>query len=340
MCPCLPCFAPAPSGDAATGSSNSWVCIVHLTATLASESAARTATPHLGLEVPTATGLSFRVLPGAALGVEVRGVVWDRRDPEVVRLVNAALRRHLLLVLRGQFSPSEAQLDGWLRQFGRLTLETFDGRAHYAGHLNKLGGTPSALAEAQREYMSRAEDNAGSTTYRPGAGGISELVWHNDQSHRPMLKVLSVLEMVELDGPVTPTEFRDMYTACECLGSDERERWARRQVVYFDPRMAGPDEHPRLADATHPLVLAHPHSGRRAIFVNDFADRVVGLDREESDALLTAVRAHTERTAPRLVHHWELGDVVLWDNIGLQHRRSNVPPHQVRVLRQHGGLAE
>jgi taurine dioxygenase len=97
---------------------------------------------------------------------------------------------------------------------------------------------------------------------------------------------------------------------------------------------------PRLADATHPVFTPHPHSGRRALYVNDFADRIVGLNRAQSDSILAELRRHIDAAAPRYTHRWRNGDMVVWDNIGLQHRRDAVPPHQLRTMRQYGGLAE
>jgi len=298
-----------------------------------------TRSPALGLGVPSASPLRFERLPDSAFGVEVRGVDWADSRPHTVRLVTAAIRRHLLVVLRGQPSPDEDQLDGWLRAFGRLVLDTEEGQEHYSGHRH-LGGSASALAAEMRDYQYRSADNRGSTLYDPSASGASELVWHNDQSHRPMLKVLSVLEGVEVDADAVPTHFRDTYTAYELLSADLRSELERRQLVFFDPRLPPPSELPRTADAMHLVFTPHPHTGRRSIFVNDFADRVAGLDRADSDDVLARVRCHLDEWAPQYEHHWREGDLVLWDNIGLQHRRDALSPGGRRTIRQHSGLAE
>jgi taurine dioxygenase len=283
--------------------------------------------------------LQFFALPDAPFGVEVRGVTWQRPEPETVRVLSVALRRNLLVVLRGQPSPTEEQLDEFFRAFGRLVLDTEDGRAHYSGHRN-LGGPQSALAKEMVAYQHRNLENTGSTYYDPGAEGASELVWHNDQSHRPMLKVLSVLEALEVEPGVVPTEFRDTYTAYETLPRSLRSELEHRQVIYFDPRMPPSDELPRLADAMHPVFTPHPHTGRRALFVNDFADRIAGIDRHDSDTLLATLRNHLASDAPRYFHHWRTGDLVMWDNIGVQHRRDAVVGGRRRHMRQYGGLAE
>ncbi len=295
--------------------------------------------PALGVRVAAGSPLRFASLPDAPFGIEVNGIEWSTPDPDTVSLITMALRRHLLLVFRGQRSPSEAELDTFFRGLGRLVLDTEDGQAHYAGHINR-GGPASSMANESWQYLRRNADNTGSTLYKPGADGQSSLVWHNDQSHRPMLKVLSVFEALDVEDSVVPTEFRDHYTAYETLPAPLRASLELKQVVYFDPRQPGPDEMPRLADATHPVFTPHPHTGRRSLFVNDFADRIVGLNRTDSDPIMAALRRHIDATAPRYAHEWRTGDMVVWDNIGLQHRRDAVPANQRREMRQYGGLAE
>jgi taurine dioxygenase len=282
----------------------------------------------------------FTRLPEAPFGVEVSGLGWGSPDADTCRAITSALRSHALLVLRGQGSPSEAELDDFLRGLGRLVLETEDGREHYKLHLFNEDDPVGRLKEEMRGFQHRAEDNTGSTFYDPMATGASELVWHNDQSHRPMLKVISVLEAVDFEEDTVPTQFRNMYVAAETLPLEVRSAIAHRQGIYFDPRLPSPSESPRASDAMHPLLLAHPHSRRRALYVNDFLDRVAGMDRADSDELLSSLRRHIDNNCPRYDHHWRTGDIVIWDNIGLQHRRDPIPAGQRRHMRQHGGVAE
>jgi alpha-ketoglutarate-dependent taurine dioxygenase len=293
----------------------------------------------LGVDVPGSCTLEVHPMAGMPFGAVVEGIRWTEPDPETVRLLTLALRRHLLLVFRGQPTPTEAELDTFFGAFGRLVLATEDGAAHYAGHLHR-GGPASEMAKESEQYLSRPADNSGSSLYNPGAEGIAELVWHNDQSHRPMRKVVSVFEALDVEPGVTPTEFRDVYTAYEMLPLHLRTLLEHRLVVYYDPRLPSPAEMPRLADATHPVFTPHPHTGRRTIYVNDFADRFTGMTHAESAATMAELRSHLSANAPRVVHQWQSGDMAVWDNIGLQHRRDAVPGGQRRHMRQYGGLAE
>ena len=149
-----------------------------------------------------------------------------------------------------------------------------------------------------------------------------------------------MFEALDVEDNVVPTEYRDMYTAYEVLPPALRALLEPRLVVYYDPRQPSPAEMPRLADATHAVFTAHPHTGRRTIFVNDFADRFTGLTHAESADAMAELRAHIDADAPRYAHQWRTGDMVVWDNIGLQHCRAAVPGGQRRHMRQYGGLAE
>ena len=274
---------------------------------------------------PETSDLRIRGL-GAAFGAEVRGLTWGVPAPEVVHQLTIALRRHLLLVMRGMPSPTHDQLDDFFRPFGRLLLETRDGTFHYG----KFTGD-------DQEVVHRKSDGNYVVSTDMGA---AELGWHNDQFHKPQLKILSVLEAVEFEPGSTPTCFRDMYTAYEMLPAALRAPLEYKQSINFDPKLPGPDQLPRLCDAMHPIFTAHPHSGRRALYICDFTAGIAGTDPAHSDMLMAQLRRHAEDNAPQYAHHWEVGDIVVWDNVGVQHRRDAIPPRQRRKLRVFEGVAE
>ncbi|MCY4502357.1 MAG: TauD/TfdA family dioxygenase, partial [Alphaproteobacteria bacterium] len=73
-------------------------------------------------------------------------------------------------------------------------------------------------------------------------------------------------------------------------------------------------------DVLHPLARTHEDTGRKAIYFNpNRTDRVVGLERAESDALLDGLYAHMTADRFRYDHSWRLGDILLWDNRCLLH---------------------
>lgn len=259
-------------------------------------------------------------------GATVRGLDWDNVTAEDGVRLTRAMRQHLLLLFRGQDSPTHEQLDKLFGSLGRLVSDSYDGTFHYNTFRD----------EEQDQVHRKANFNYVVNT----DSGQTELVWHSDHFQRPQLKIISVLEALEMDEGAVPTQFRDMYTAFEMLPFEIRAPLVYKQTVNLDPRMMDLEKWPRLADSMHLAFTPHPHSGRKAIYVNDFTHRIAGMSIEESDRWLKLLRAHAEEHAPVYTHHWQVGDICAWDNVGLQHRRDAMVTGHRRVLRQYEGVAE
>jgi taurine dioxygenase len=72
---------------------------------------------------------------------------------------------------------------------------------------------------------------------------------------------------------------------------------------------------------THPVVIRHPETGRKALYINSgFTSHIVGLTRFESDAVLQMLYRHIE-SQPVLTCRvrWTPNTLVFWDNRCTQH---------------------
>jgi len=79
-----------------------------------------------------------------------------------------------------------------------------------------------------------------------------------------------------------------------------------------------------LDDVVHPVVITHPLSGKRALYVNPgFTTAIVGLDAEDSRALLADLYAHAVDPRFQEDFHWAPGSVALWDNRATWHYAYN-----------------
>lgn len=125
------------------------------------------------------------------------------------------------------------------------------------------------------------------------------------------------------------TEFASSYQAYEDLSDDEKAHCETLRVVHTieaSYRLIDPDP-PEAALAmmrqrpakNHPLVWTH-RSGRKSLVLGATADHVVGMEADESRALLDSLLDRA--TAPDKVyrHEWAVGDLVIWDNRGVLHR--------------------
>jgi taurine dioxygenase len=85
--------------------------------------------------------------------------------------------------------------------------------------------------------------------------------------------------------------------------------------------------------ARHPLVRTDARSGRKALFLGRRPNSyIVGLELADSEALLDALWAHA--TQPRFVmcHEWQVGDLLIWNNLAVLHRRDPFDPASRRVM--------
>jgi len=71
--------------------------------------------------------------------------------------------------------------------------------------------------------------------------------------------------------------------------------------------------------------MVHPKTGQKLLFVNEMeTDHIAGIAPQESEELIEALFADMYRPEHVLEHWWNEGDLVIWDNLAVQHGRGNV----------------
>ena len=153
-----------------------------------------------------------------------------------------------------------------------------------------------------------------------------------------MATMLSAHAVAESGGE---TEFASSYQAYEHLSDEDKQHCESLRVVHTieaSQRLLNPDPSPEALEMMrqrpakeHPLVWTH-RSGRKSLVLGATADYVVGLNPEESRALLDDLLARA--TTPERVyrHEWQVGDVVVWDNRGVLHRALPYDPGSPRDM--------
>jgi taurine dioxygenase len=85
--------------------------------------------------------------------------------------------------------------------------------------------------------------------------------------------------------------------------------------------------------AHHPLVREDPATGRRALFLGRRPHAyVIGLEPEESDALLDRLWDHATQEKYAWAHQWQPGDLLMWQNLWVLHRRDGFDENARRIL--------
>ena len=270
---------------------------------------------------------------GAALGADIHGVDLSQpvSDAQFARIADA-WKNHLVLRFSGQ-RIDDRQLMAFSARFGEL-----DRVPIAAAHTERTGGgLPPDVAPWVTVISSIVQDG------RPIGGlGSSELVWHTDMSYNPLPPRASLLYALEVPPTGGDTGFLDMYAAYETLPEDLRRTVEGRTCIHDSSHNSAGElrkgfqetvDVTRTPGAVHPLVRLHPVSGRKALFLGRRPNAYInGLPVEESEAVLDALWAHATQDRFAWYQKWRVGDLVMWDNRCVMHRRDGFEPGLRRLM--------
>jgi len=179
--------------------------------------------------------------------------------------------------------------------------------------------------------------------------GISDggAYWHSDLSYMAVPALATALYALEVPETGGDTLFVDMYRAYETLPDTTKARidgltaihsyaWRHNHMINKNKVRAKLTD-PQLQctpEVVHPVVRTHPETGRKALYVNPgFTMRIVGMEKDDSEALLSELFVHATNPEFQYRHHWSVGDVVIWDNRCSMHSASGgYTPEQHRTL--------
>lgn len=239
-------------------------------------------------------------------GVEVGGLQLHRHDQSDVDSIRKLLAEHGLLLLREQ-TPSDLDLREFAQHLGTGELE-----------LSARSVTHSAGVPEVSNLTNLLDSDGGPLGY----GGDDEDYWHSDQEFRlrpATLAMLYCLIPAPHGGNTTfaPTSLDALNLDAQVIGELERSSFARRPAPSNDH-----DNTPQVV-VSHPALLSHPSGTRRSAYVTEHSHRYLADGTlTKSDPLLKQVLAAILSEENRYSHEWRSGDLLLFDNTQLIHRRE------------------
>jgi len=269
---------------------------------------------------------------GKHCGAEISGVDLSRpTDDNTFAQISKAFFGNEVVVFRNQKITPEQHI-AFTRRFG--VLEQHVRKEH------RLDGYPEIL------IVSNVRNTEGKAIGVEDAGRF----WHSDLSYKQVPSLLSALYAIEVpvkDGVVLGnTSFASTTAAYDALSEDLKKRLLKlknvHSYVYYrgkniqaqkEEQARGArvvqehvltDEHlKQVPDADAPIVRTHPVTGRKGLFINEaHTSHIVGLPKAESDALLKQICAHVIKPEFQYEHHWQAGDLLMWDNCAVQHKAT------------------
>ena len=257
----------------------------------------------------------IRVTPySSALGAVVSGV--DLREPlsdDAFAVVRRAFHDHGVIFFRDQHLTPEQHL-AFARRWAPVDVNRF---------FKPVPGHPE-IAEVRKEPEQRTNIGGG---------------WHTDHSYDVEPAMGSLLLAREIPPRGGDTLFADMAKAFEALSPALQRTLESLRAVHSTRHVFGAGAayaqaldigdrigNPEAAtqDVVHPVVIRHPETGRRTLYVNPgFTVRFEGWTQAESEPLLRMLYQHAARPEFSCRFVWAVGSLAFWDNRATWHYATN-----------------
>ena len=256
------------------------------------------------------------------VGAEIGGI--DLAAPltdTAMAEIRHAFGEHGVVFFRDQGLTPEQHL-AVAERFGPIDVNRFF--AHVPGH--------PMIAEVRKEPEQQRNIGGG---------------WHTDHSYDEVPALGSMLYAREVPQTGGDTLFASMYAAYDALSDGLKATLEGLRACHSSRHVFGPaamaqrgDLNGRIGnaelatqDAVHPVVIRHPDTGRKALYVNPgFTLRFEGWTDEESRPLLDYLYRHAVRPEFTCRFHWREGSLALWDNRSTWHFALNDYHGERRLL--------
>ena len=251
---------------------------------------------------------------GECCGATITGITLSHSlSSDLIAEIRAHWLEHKVVAFPDQ-QLSPLQLVRFSEQFGEIGEDPFFG--HIDGH----------------EQVAAIRRNANEKTT------IFAEIFHSDWSFMAIPPAATALYGITIPPEGGDTLFADQVAAYEQMPDDLRERVEDLTAIHSAALGYAPDGAYGEADQElgrsmkilpseraletyeHPLVRTHHETGKRALFSSAaYIKGFVGLDKEESDALLMELYAHQSQPEFVYAHRWQPGMLVMWDNRSVLH---------------------
>jgi taurine dioxygenase len=279
----------------------------------------------IAVEQPTST---VRAVPlSKSIGADIVGIDLSKSLSDGdFRAIHAAWMDHMVLRFRGQDLTKDELLE-FSRRFGELDRAPIN-----------MKGEPWIAGYPNLAVMSNIIENG-----QPlGSLGYGEAVWHTDMSYNEVTPTAALLYGLEVTKQGGETGFLSMYHAYDTMPADLKAAVEGRQIKHDASRNSAGQlrkGYPEVTDpreapgALHPIVIRHPETGRKALYLGRRPlSYIVGLELAESEALLDRVWAHATQESHAWFQKWSVGDLLMWDNRCVMHKRTAFDPSERRFM--------
>jgi len=239
---------------------------------------------------------------GVDLAYELK--VGDRAEA-VVAALRRALLRHLVICVRGQSELTPDDQLAFVRMWGDVLVHPY---------VPSIEGHPGIMLISNTNPVTET--------------------WHADTTHVATPPAITFLLARVVPKAGGDTMFANQYAAYEGLSGGLKQTLQGLRAVHYGTELAkqaGVSQ--EEVTHSHPVVRTHPETGRKGLFVNgNYVRHFEGWTEAESAPLLQYLYAQASRPEYTWRHHWQVGDLLIWDNRCTQHAVVGDVAGQERAL--------
>jgi alpha-ketoglutarate-dependent 2,4-dichlorophenoxyacetate dioxygenase len=248
-------------------------------------------------------------------GAEITGVDLAQVDDASFEEIEDAFENFSVLVFPNQNLDDESQID-FSRRFGELEKT----QGHIANNFTVKHVSEISNLDPDGKLMAADDPRL---LFR-----IGQRNWHSDSSFKRVPAKASLLHARKLPPDGGDTQFSSLRAAYDALPAQRKRElegkvaihhyaYSRRNDGY---QLTNEEEDRRFPPVPQAIIRANPVNGRKALYVGSHASHIRGMPEEEGCALLRELLAFATQEQFTCLHHWQVGDLVMYDNRAVLHR--------------------
>ena len=255
--------------------------------------------------------MSIAIKSTGAVGAEVTGIELARASEDELAQLRAAFAEHSVLFFHDQELSPEQHVE-FAERWGSININRF---------FTPVDNHPK-IAEVRKEPEQK---------FNIGGG------WHTDHTYDQIPALGSILYALEVPPVGGDTLFASTCAAYDALSDGLKTTLAGLRAVHSSRHAFGANanrpqeladrlgnETAATQDAVHPVVITHPLSGRKSLYVNPaFTLHFEGWTPEESAPLLRYLYDLVGRPEHSYRFKWQAGSLAFWDNRATWHWAIN-----------------
>jgi alpha-ketoglutarate-dependent 2,4-dichlorophenoxyacetate dioxygenase len=263
-------------------------------------------------------GYSMHIEQRSPFAGRVTGIDLAQMSSALAEDIRSAMDQHGVLVFPAQNLSQDAQI-AFAQAMGPLELgfrkiKTGAHRLQYNELADISNVTPDGEIAA-REHTKIVSN-------------LANQLWHSDSSFQKPRAKYSMLSAVTVPDFGGETEFADLRMAWDGLPDWRQRQVEGLQAVHYalhsrfllGDTQYTEEQRQAIPPASWPLVQTDPRTGRKILFVGIHACEIEGMTLAEGRMLLLDLMEHATQRQFVYQHHWQVGDLVMWDNTATVHR--------------------